>query len=292
MALKKVRVGANVDAFQFDDGDYSEAIDTDSIPINTGTATQPAHAIRLDQLPTLGNVTSADAVIADNAIVRGDGGARKIQGSSLFLDDSGNLSKAVADLDLDCGANKTLRMVQSLWDDLRIVPGSFDRVGASDPAIQAITPGAGTTTYLWEFAKNDIVSFTAQLPHTYKQGEDISVHLHWTPGPWGVAENGNTVGWKVQYTWANIDGTFGAMVTADLSDACDGTDYKHQKTPAVTITGTGKTISSMLICNLTRTDTGADDTWSSAVPGEQPMILEVDFHFPIDTVGSRQIGTK
>jgi hypothetical protein len=82
------------------------------------------------------------------------------------------------------------------------------------------------------------------------------------------------------------------MATADLSDACDGTDHKHQMTPAVTITGTSKNISSMLICNVKRTDTGADDTWAGTGSGDLPMILEIDFHYQIDTLGSRQIGTK
>lgn len=181
----------------------------------------------------------------------------------------------------------------TVWDDIRIVPGSFDRPGVSDPAINTYAVGGGgTNSYLYEFAKNDIVSFTVQLPHSYDEGEDIYVHAHWTPGARGAAENGNYVGWKVDYSWANVDGAFGAMATADLSDVCDGTDHKHQMTPDVAITGTSKTLSSMLVCNLKRTDTGTDDTWASAAAGSQPMILEVDFHFPQDTVGSRSMTAK
>ena len=181
----------------------------------------------------------------------------------------------------------------TVWDDLRVTPGAFDRPGVSDPALVSYTPtGAGTATYLYEFAKNDIANFTVQLPHKYKHGTDISVHVHWTPGPNGAGESGNYVGWKVDYSWANIDGNFVAMATADLSDVCDGTNDKHQMTPAASITGTGKTISSMLVCNIKRTDTGADDTWAGAGTGNLPLLLEIDFHFEIDTVGSRQIGTK
>lgn len=181
----------------------------------------------------------------------------------------------------------------TVWDDIRITPGSFDRPGVADPAYVSYQPsGAGITTYLPEFAKNDLVSFSIQLPHGYDMEENIYVHVHWTPGANGVAESGNTVGWKIDYSWANIDGTFGAMATADLSDACDGVDHKHQMTPEVAIVGSGKHISSMLICNLSRTDTGADDTWAGAGAGSLPLMLEVDFHFPIDTVGSRARSTK
>jgi len=181
----------------------------------------------------------------------------------------------------------------TVWDDIRIVPGSFDRPGQSDPAYVAYdVNGSGTSIYLTEWAKNDLASFTVQLPHSYHQGEDLDVHLHWTPGPNGAGENGATVGWKIVYSWVNIDGTFPNPTTADLSDACDGTDHKHQMTPTVAITGSGKTISSMLICNIIRTDTGADDTWAGSGAGNLPMLLEVDFHFPINTVGSRTISAK
>jgi hypothetical protein len=172
-------------------------------------------------------------------------------------------------------------------DDIRIVPGSFDRPGVSDPAYIAYNPNGGAiTTYLTEWQIDDIASFTVQIPHGYTIGTNISVHAHWTAGARGVAENSHKVGWKVDYTWANMDGTFGNMSTASLSDACDGTNHKHQMTPEVTIAGAGKGISSMLICNIKRTDTGTDDTWATNTAGNMPMLLEVDFHFEVDTLGS------
>lgn len=180
-----------------------------------------------------------------------------------------------------------------VWDDIRINAGSFERPGVSDPTYVAYAPGGGgLTIYLPEFAINDFVSFLIQLPHSYKNGEDIYIHVHWTPGDRGNEEAGNTVGWKVDYAWANDGEAFGAMQTLDLSDTCTGTDHLHEKTTDVVISGTGKEISSMLICNLRRSDTGADDTWAGAISGQLPLALEVDIHFPMDTVGSRQIRDK
>lgn len=181
----------------------------------------------------------------------------------------------------------------TVWDDLRIMPGVFDLPGVADPAIVPYdVNGGGTNVYLREFAVNDIASFTVQLPHNYKEGTNISAHVHWTPGANGVGESGAYVGWKLDYSWANINGAFGNMATADLSDACDGTNHKHQMTPVATITGTGKTISSMLLCNIKRTDTGTDDTWSGSGAGNLPMLLEIDFHYEIDTIGSRTVSSK
>lgn len=199
------------------------------------------------------------------------------------------------DLTITTGAAKTLVLNTPVWDDLRVTPAGFDRAGIADPALVSYTPtGSSIATYLYEWQVDDIAYFTVQLPHSYKVGTDIAVHVHWTPGLRGNEESGNKVGWKVDYTWANIDGTFGAMGTADLSDACDGTDDKHQMTPDVTIDGhtAAKGISSMLICNIKRTDTGTDDTWVGTASGQLPLILEIDFHFSCDTLGSRAIGTK
>ena len=180
------------------------------------------------------------------------------------------------------------------WTDLRITPGSFDRPGASDPAIVGVTPGGGGTTYLWEFSVNDIASFTVQFPHSYKVGTDIYAHVHWTPGANGNEENGALVGWKLDYTWANIGSNFGALASVDLSDACDGIDWKHQITPDVIIDGhtVSKGISSMLICNIKRTDTGGDDTWSGTASGALPLLLEIDFHYQQDSIGSDDANSK
>jgi hypothetical protein len=100
------------------------------------------------------------------------------------------------------------------------------------------------------------------------------------------------VGWKVDYSWANIDGAFGTMATADLQDACAATNHVHQMTPEVAITGTSKNVSSMLVCSLKRTDTGTDDTWAGTLSGQLPMLLEVDFHIPVDTLGSLRRSQK
>ena len=206
--------------------------------------------------------------------------------------DSGNNAVFIADSDGNVSCNK-ITLTGGVWEDLRIVAGSFDRPGTSDPAYVSYTPsGAGTATYLTEWNIGDIATFSVQMPHNYKVGTNISVYLHWTAGARGVAENGNAVGWKVDYSWANMNGNFGAMTTANLSDVCDGTNHKHQMSPEVMVVGTGKDISSMLICNIKRTDTGGDDTWATNTAGNLPLLLEVDFHYVIDSMGSRTTTTK
>lgn len=175
-----------------------------------------------------------------------------------------------------------------VWDDIKVPPGSFDRPGVNDPTTVLYYPNGGAIgVLLYEFQIDDYACFSVQMPHGYKEGSDIYAHIHWTPGDRGNEESGNIVGWKLDYSWANINSAFTDMQTLDLSDACDGTDHLHQKTPEAAISGAAKGVSSMLVCNVRRTDTGADDTWVSILPGELPLLLEIDFHYQIDTIGSR-----
>lgn len=193
------------------------------------------------------------------------------------------------DLTVNCGTEKTLRLDKIVWDDLRIVPGAFQFTGSSDPTLSSWQPGgSGAVFRVYKFQKNNEVFALVQMPHTYKEGTDLLFHIHWTPCNRGVAESGNKVGWKVDYSIANIDGVFGSSLTVDLSHTCSGVDDKHELTSSVVVPGTGLTISHIAILRIYRSDTGADDTWAGTLAAQSPAILEFDIHFQIDTMGSRQ----
>lgn len=178
----------------------------------------------------------------------------------------------------------------TVWDDLRIVPGAFDYAGTGDPVLIDYQPGgSGTTFKVYSFQASQQAFFTVQVPHGYQHDSSIFAHVHWTPGTRGNEESGKTVAWKLDYSWANIDGNFGASNVVDMTDTCDGTDHKHQMTSDIEISGTGKHISSMLICRIFR-DTG--DNWVGTTAAQSPIFLEIDFHFMSNTQGSRTISTK
>jgi len=178
----------------------------------------------------------------------------------------------------------------TVWDDIRIVPSVFDVPGGTDPDIISYQPaGSGTTFKVYAFAKGDEGYFTLQIPHGYKVGSTIYAHLHWTPGPRGNEENGNVVHWALDYSMAAINANFPASNTIDLSDACDGTDHKHQMTNNIAIAGTGFGISSQMIGRVYRNATA--DTWAGT-GANLPIFLEIDFHVEMDTLGSREVSTK
>jgi len=285
MALKTIRIGSMTDIVQYDDAAFPEAIHTEG-PIKVDTApVNPDEVLRLTDIGGLVGVVGPVAA-TDNAIARFDGATGKlIQNSTLLLDDNGNLSKAVDDLDINCGANKTILLTQVVYDDLRFPAGSVKGAGAFPPTDTAykggIVPAFSTGP------NNESIQFVAQLPHTYKQGTDIVFHLHWTIPVSGAGGGAENVKWDFTYSWANVGSAFpaqsSATITVDVqADVLDD----HMIDNIVTISGTGKNISSMIVCSLTR-DVGVANDYAN-----DAYFLEADFHFQIDTLGSRQITTK
>lgn len=98
MAVKYVTIGSMVNVHIFDDGGPSAyAFDTDGQMLVGTAPTNPNEVLRLSDLPTIGELITSDAVIADHTIVRGDGGARKIQDSNVTINDAGSISVPVGE---------------------------------------------------------------------------------------------------------------------------------------------------------------------------------------------------
>lgn len=92
MANKQVRIGALEDVFQYDDGDFPKAISADDPIECTAAPVGVDDVLRLSDVPTLANIVAASANITDNAIVRGDGGAKGIQDSAVSITDGGSIT--------------------------------------------------------------------------------------------------------------------------------------------------------------------------------------------------------
>jgi hypothetical protein len=190
---------------------------------------------------------------------------------------------AASDLKVACGTDKTIELQESVWDDLR-VPGLATALGATSPDLISFLAAGGLEVLGFDGnATLEQVFFTVQLPHTYKQGTDIYPHVHWSP----VNTNAGNVVWQLEYTWVNIDGTFPASATITVTDAASTTAWSHQVAPFAAITGTGKEISSMLVCRLFRDPTDGNDDYAS-----DAAFLEIDFHHEVNTMGSRQEFVK
>ncbi len=173
------------------------------------------------------------------------------------------------------------------WDDLKVPVTSLKEKGINIPNWDPFIGG----TYTYWFKKETSASnenelfFTVQMPHAWKEGSNIFPHVHWTAD----ANIGTSkVEWGLEYTWANPGSVFGAIGTilVDTPVAALGTvnvAFKHVISSFPEIAGSGKTLSSILMCRLFRKSrSGSNDTYSG-----KAALLEIDFHYEIDSDGSR-----
>ena len=170
------------------------------------------------------------------------------------------------------------------WDDIRVPGLQVELAGLRDPNLEKFKDnGAGSYGVYCYYFDQDIleeVHFSIQLPHSYKEGTDIYPHVHWAP----TTTSGGSVRWGLEYCWANVNDTFPTnTIRYTTNDTASGI-ANHQQIAAFTpIDGTGKKISSMLLCRLYRGAVDVTDTYPN-----EAVLLEVDFHFQIDAPGSRQ----
>ena len=107
------------------------------------------------------------------------------------------------------------------------------------------------------------------------------------PQPAGAGGGAENVKWDLTYSWQNIGSVFpGATSVSQTIDVQNDSNNSHMFDSVATISGSGRTISSMLVCSLTRDVSVANDYAAAA------YLLEVDSHFEIDTIGSRQETAK
>lgn len=129
------------------------------------------------------------------------------------------------------------------------------------------------------------------MPHNWKEETSLHPHVHWIPKANGGADK--KVSWGFEYTWFDIGEVLG-NTTIDYADDTEEGDSvllanKHYETDFSAIDGTGHTISSMLSCRIFRDATGAGGTDDY---DDDAGLLEMDFHYEIDTIGSRREHVK
>jgi len=149
----------------------------------------------------------------------------------------------------------------------------------------------------WFFAdqavqgNEEFLFFSTELPHDYKEGSDIAVHVHWAAEANGGA--GEVVSWGLEYAIVNRGAVVGnttiiggnAHVPADASLVAN-TNYQ---TALGTIDGTGLEISACLVGRFFRDSSGTLRTDDYTDDG---IAIAVGFHYEIDSNGSQDKNNK
>lgn len=148
----------------------------------------------------------------------------------------------------------------------------------------------GVYTYWFDPDESQELHFSVQLPHCWDEGTNLEPHVHWVGDESGGS--GQDVSWGLEYTWVNIGGTYGntTLIYGDETIYSETiVPSKHYITELPSINGSGKTFSSMLLCRIFRDaagNGGTDDYTGNA------GLLEIDFHYQIDAIGSNQEYSK
>jgi hypothetical protein len=189
------------------------------------------------------------------------------------LNDPLNVAKTIK-----CSAETPIEFTDTVWDDLRGPANGINPVGSPSPATPNTADGSLT------FAKGNVCAVWFQLPHKYKHGTDLHPHIHWSK----ATSAAGLVNWQMKYKWANraeVMPAYSVMIPGSDLVPCEDTANLHAMLGFGELDGTDKTISSMIGLYIERVSSG--DTYSG-----NANLYEVDIHFEIDTVGSKEIATK
>jgi hypothetical protein len=165
------------------------------------------------------------------------------------------------------------------WEDLRAPASGINPSGSPSAAVPNTADGSLT------FAKGAVAIAWFQLPHAWKEGTDLSVHIHWSKS----TTNGGVCNWQMKYRWGNIGDVmpaFSLLTKGTQLIPNSNVVDKHALLKWADLSGTGKTISSMLGIYVARVDDG-DDTFTG-----NGNLYEIDIHYQSDTTGSKQEYVK
>jgi len=126
-----------------------------------------------------------------------------------------DLETRVAALDADLGAimdrvsdvvTGPILSTDGVMEDLRF-PVSTVKVSTDKPPVAGTYRNCDVLDFEDQLEANEqSITFIAQMPHAWKRGTDIIVHIHWVPED---ATAGN-VYWELSYSWGSINDVFPA----------------------------------------------------------------------------------
>lgn len=180
----------------------------------------------------------------------------------------------------------TYSMVGSatVFEDLRF-PVTAVKINASKPPAWLTVLSSDVLAFGDEgvVTNEEGVTFIAQIPHSYKEGSNVYPHIHWM----GSDTSTGNILWEFSQSWANMGTEFPTPTVSSHLVSNSNKTYHHTMSTMGVITGTGKTISSCLLCGIRRKSSIAADTYTA-----DAYLIEADIHYEMDTLGSAEESTK
>ena len=200
---------------------------------------------------------------------------------------------AASDFVLDCGTQKTLVLAEVVYKDANVGALMLGKPASGAPGTDnwKNSAGADLAAETIAFAPTESVSGVIEVPHDYKEGTNLTFHVHWQgiDAPAGGTDN---VQFQLKYSIMR-DGQLVSAETTIVIERAFTTQYQEVRSdfPAINgstagIGGAGVKIGDQFVFQLARIAASSDEY------GGEALVATVGFHYQVDTIGSRQIATK
>lgn len=187
---------------------------------------------------------------------------------------------AFEDKNLD---RQIVEITNNTWNDINISSNSLKN-GVSAPSDWTI-PGTSLSIKSFIGTGSTIQSAygSAEILHDYKEGTDITPHLHYCPTTTGT---GN-IKWQMEYAWINRGGTISASTTLSAVVAASGIVGNTNIASFPAISGSNMKMGSRFVFRIFRDPADAADTYAA-----DAGVTDVGIHYKKDAMGSREVGSK
>lgn len=248
----------------------------------------PAIDRQVDELVRQANST-LDSIIAHAAMTEAHGAVGAVVGtdneqtltSKTLTDPVIGKIVSLADLEIDCAANKTAVLVEPVTDDVYPSAVAVGVTGANVPTFSVYSGGLKAYEFVGAATMKEL-NAQFQIYHSYKEGTNVVLHAHlFIPDD----ATGGVIKFGAELEWDNISdtgaGSSSTVYGTITRTAGQGVSRNHIVLfPA--IAGAGKLISSIVGARIFRDPTDAADTFGSSV-----WLRSCDIHISKDTQGSR-----
>jgi len=193
---------------------------------------------------------------------------------------------ADSDLDVTCGTEKTVRLVNTVWDDIQFNIESGRVSVANFPDWDA---SFTTNTGCFKFDVDDYIDLgTNEMSHWWKEGTTIKPHVH-------VALDGANASGSSQYAKFTLyiayadngDVYTETSATGEIEIPTGSADMKKFFVSLEDVALTGKKIGTQINVRLKRIAATTGTEYPNHI-----FVTQVGIHAEVDTMGSRQVRTK
>jgi hypothetical protein len=167
------------------------------------------------------------------------------------------------------------------WDDTQQMALALRDVGANVPNL---TQYGTSGLYFPQFDIDDLLCFSIQLPHGYREGTSVEPHVHWC----GDTVDTDVVKWELNYQWLNPESdVIAAAATTITCQEAVNTAGITKLTGFPTVAKADAKISSIFAGNIRRIANGTGTEAAGNI-----FLQFFDLHFRRNTAGSRQEYVK